>query len=84
MFSALFTICLSSRLVLWQLAEELREKEKKERQVQEELEGLKDSLYAEEKAITELTEEREKLRKLLEEKEFALVVNLFFSLHVSY
>ena len=66
------------------MAEELRGKEKKERQVQEELEGLKDSLYAEEKAITELTEEREKLRKLLEEKEFALVVNLFFSLDISY
>ncbi|KAI5068842.1 hypothetical protein GOP47_0017187 [Adiantum capillus-veneris] len=57
-----------------QLAEELRVKERKERVVQEELEGLKDSLCAEQKAINELTEERERLRKLLEEKESALLV----------
>ncbi|MCO5547391.1 hypothetical protein L7F22_000840 [Adiantum nelumboides] len=57
-----------------QLAEELRGKERKERVVQEELEGLKDSLRAEQKAIIELTEERERLRKLLEERESALRV----------
>nr|AMS24255.1 kinesin 14-VIa protein [Marsilea vestita] len=55
------------------LAEELRTKEKKEREVQEELEGLKDSLLAEQKAINELTEERERLRQVLEEKESELL-----------
>lgn len=42
--------------------------------MQEELEGLKDSLRAEQKATNELTDERERLRKLLEEKESALLV----------
>ncbi|XP_024529488.1 kinesin-like protein KIN-14I [Selaginella moellendorffii] len=55
-----------------QLAGELREKDKRQTSLLEELEGFKDRLRAEQQTVTDITQEREKLRKAVEEKETAL------------
>jgi predicted nucleic acid-binding Zn-ribbon protein len=55
-----------------QLSEELRSREKREKEMMEELAGLKDALKAEEQTKTELSEERDRLVKQLEEAEVKL------------
>lgn len=61
-------------MVLKQLSEEIRGKEKRETQVLEELAGLRDSLLAEEQTRTEVSEERERLTKQLGDMDAALQV----------
>ncbi|CAM6126245.1 unnamed protein product [Calypogeia fissa] len=55
-----------------QLSEELRSREKKEKEMVEELAGLKDALKAEEQTRMELSEERDRLSTQLAEAEAAL------------
>ncbi|KAH9302893.1 hypothetical protein KI387_014476, partial [Taxus chinensis] len=55
-----------------QLLEELRGKEKREMELQDELEGVKDSLQAERQALSEVVLDRDKFRALFTEKESAL------------
>ncbi|KAH9297182.1 hypothetical protein KI387_028864 [Taxus chinensis] len=55
-----------------QLLEELRGKEKRETELQDELEGVKDSLQAERQALSEVVLDRDKFRALFAEKESAL------------
>lgn len=55
-----------------QLAEELRHREKRETELQEELEGQKDSFCAAQRSLSEATEEKETLSRLLEEKESSI------------
>ncbi|KAJ7544255.1 hypothetical protein O6H91_09G070900 [Diphasiastrum complanatum] len=57
-----------------QLAAELRDRDKKETDMIEELEGLKDRLQTERETLVDVTQEREKLCKLVEEKDSALQV----------
>eukprot|EP01018_Ginkgo_biloba_P032013 Gb_25781 [translate_table: standard] len=59
-----------------QLSEELRIRERKEIEIQEELEGLKDSLQAERGTLSEVVQDRDKFRALFEEKEAALQMAL--------
>ncbi|KAK1259808.1 hypothetical protein QJS04_geneDACA001425 [Acorus gramineus] len=58
------------------LLEELREKQKQEIELKEELEGLKNSLQSEKENIREVNCVRDKLKSLLEEKDSALQVAL--------
>ncbi|XP_057851588.2 kinesin-like protein KIN-14I isoform X2 [Cryptomeria japonica] len=55
-----------------QLLEELRGKEKREMELQDELEGLKDSLQSERRALSDVVLDRDKYRALFSEKESAL------------
>lgn len=55
-----------------QLLEELRGKEKREMELQDEVEGLKDSLQSERRALSEVVLDRDKYRALFSEKESAL------------
>eukprot|EP01018_Ginkgo_biloba_P020176 Gb_23073 [translate_table: standard] len=52
-----------------QLSLELQAKEKREREIQEELEGLRDSLKTERQTISDIIQDRDKFRKLFEERE---------------
>ncbi|KAG0461730.1 hypothetical protein HPP92_022027 [Vanilla planifolia] len=54
------------------LLEELHAKQKRETEIQEELEGLKDSLKSEKDNLQEIINERDKLKSLCDEKESAL------------
>ncbi|XP_057858712.2 kinesin-like protein KIN-14I [Cryptomeria japonica] len=55
-----------------QIIEDMRLKEKRERELKEELHGLKDSLQSEKKKRMDIINERENLRRLLEERESEL------------
>eukprot|EP01018_Ginkgo_biloba_P014881 Gb_23901 [translate_table: standard] len=65
----------SSQKRIDELAEDMRGKEKRERELQEELEALRDTWHSEQKNLSDITTDRENLRKLLEEKESELQVN---------
>ncbi|KDP24905.1 hypothetical protein JCGZ_24283 [Jatropha curcas] len=55
-----------------QLLEELREKQRQEAKLQEELEGLKDSLRFEKQNLIEVASDRDRLRSMCAEKDAAL------------
>ncbi|TKY70209.1 Kinesin calmodulin-binding protein-like [Spatholobus suberectus] len=55
-----------------QLLEKLREKQKQEEEMLQELEGLKKSIKADKQSLTEVTNDRDKLRSLHDEKDKAL------------
>jgi chromosome segregation ATPase len=56
------------------LREELQRKTKQEREMQEELEGLRDALQSERHIIQEVSSERDKLKSLCDEKDSSLQV----------
>ena len=57
-----------------QLLKELHAKKKQEIEMQEELEGLKESLQSERQSLKETISDRDKLKSLCEEKDSALQV----------
>lgn len=57
------------------MTEELREKQKQEEKMQEELEGLKESLNADKQSLEEITRECDMLRLKCNEKDKAIQVN---------
>lgn len=57
------------------MSDELRAKQKQEIEMQEELEGVKDSLLSEKQNLREVIRDRDKLRKLYDEKDSALQVS---------
>ncbi|KAM3390190.1 hypothetical protein ACQJBY_012024 [Aegilops geniculata] len=59
-----------------QLRDELQRKTQQEREMQEELEGLRDILLSERHIIKEVTSERDRLKSLCDEKESSLQVAL--------
>ena len=61
-------------ICLPQLTEEIRHREKRETELYEEIEGQKDSFHAAQRSLSELTEEKNTLSKLLEEKESSIQV----------
>lgn len=61
------------------MLEKLREKQKQEEQIQEELEGLKESLNADKKNLEEITCDRDRLRSISNEKDMALQVKIITS-----
>ena len=63
--------------MLIQLLEELHEKQNHEVKLQEELEGLKDSLRSEKQNLTEVECDRDRLKSLCAEKDAALQVSVF-------
>jgi hypothetical protein len=58
------------------LQEELHEKQKLEEETRQELEDLKDSLEASKHSLEEVTNDRDRLTSLCEEKDKELHVNL--------
>lgn len=71
------------------MLEELREKQKQEAKLQEDLESLKQSLAFEKQNVTEVTSEHDRLRSSCDEKDKALQVSvinfleLFFALNAA-
>ena len=59
--------------------QELRDKQKQEEKMQEELEGLKESLKADQQNLEEVTNDRDRLRSLCSQKDKALQVKVFTS-----
>lgn len=59
------------------MSDELRAKQKQEVEMQEELEGVKDSLLSEKRNVREVICDLDKLRTLCDEKDSALQVSLF-------
>lgn len=66
-----------------QLLEELREKQKQEVKLLEELEGLKGILRSEKQNLMEVSSDRDKLRSLCDQKDFALQV-LGYAFEISF
>lgn len=61
------------------MLEKLHEKQKQEEVMLQELESLKESLRAGKHSLTEVTNERDRLRSLCDEKDKALQVNVLTS-----
>lgn len=59
------------------MLEEIQAKKQQEVEMQEELEGLKESLQSERQNLKEIISDRDKLKRLCEEKDSALQVRLF-------
>lgn len=62
--------------VLEQLLEELRVKQRQEEKMQEELDGLKESLKADKQNLDSVTSDRDRLRSLCYEKDKELQVKI--------
>jgi len=58
------------------LLEELRVKQRQEEKMQEELDGLKESLKADKKNLDSVTSDRDRLRSLCNEKDKELQVKI--------
>lgn len=67
-----------------QLLENLHEKKTQEEKMQEEIEGLKESLKAGKQSLLEVSSDRDRLRSLCDEKDKALQVKVLTSENVFY
>lgn len=67
-----------------QLLQELHTKQKEERQMQEDLEALRDALQSERENLIEVTSDRDRIKSLFDEKEVALEVQLLVPILLLY